>query len=62
LIVGLVLLLLHARLGRDGGGTTVTPDDSRLARADDRGGGRFGFGDEGLGDGGLQPTARHRTA
>jgi predicted anti-sigma-YlaC factor YlaD len=61
-IVGLVLLLLHARLGRDGGGATVTPDDSRLGRADGRDGGRFGFGDEGFGDGGLQPTARHRAA
>jgi predicted anti-sigma-YlaC factor YlaD len=61
-IVGLVLLLLHARLGRDGGGTTVTPDDSRFAGADGRDGSRFGFGDEGFGDGGLQPTAHHRAA
>jgi predicted anti-sigma-YlaC factor YlaD len=57
-IVGLVLLLLHARLGRDGGGTAVaSPDDGT--------GGRHGdaeLGDGRFGDGGLQPSAHHRAA
>jgi predicted anti-sigma-YlaC factor YlaD len=62
-VVGLVLLLLHARLSRRGGGAAAH-GDPRPSRADARGGGRLGgrFGDEGLGDGGLQPTAHHRAA
>jgi predicted anti-sigma-YlaC factor YlaD len=56
-VVGLVLLLLHARLSRDGGGTTSAAGNEAPTRTDD---GRFGEGD--LGTGGLQPTAHHRAA
>jgi predicted anti-sigma-YlaC factor YlaD len=62
-VAGLALLLLHARLGRDGGGTTAT------GHAEGTGGGHHGdaefgggFGDGGFGDGGLQPSAHHRAA
>jgi predicted anti-sigma-YlaC factor YlaD len=58
-IIGLVLLLLHARLGRDGGGTSATGPDEGT------GGGRHGdaeFGGRRFGDGGLQPSAHHRAA
>ncbi len=60
-IVGLVLLLLHARLTRDGGGNAGAPTDEEPTRAD---GGRFGrrFGTGGADGGGLQPTAHHRAA
>jgi predicted anti-sigma-YlaC factor YlaD len=62
-IVGLVLLLLHARLTRDGDGATGATSDSGTTGKDGRDGGRFGgFGDGGVDDGGLQPTAHHRAA
>ncbi|TWF81839.1 putative anti-sigma-YlaC factor YlaD [Pseudonocardia hierapolitana] len=58
-IIGLVLLLLHARLGRDGGGTTAASHEGETgdgSHGDETfGGGRFG-------DGGLQPSAHHRAA
>jgi predicted anti-sigma-YlaC factor YlaD len=57
-VAGLVLLLLHARLGRDGGGTTG-------GRIDDAHGDRRPDADlDGpwFGDGGLQPSAHHRAA
>jgi predicted anti-sigma-YlaC factor YlaD len=57
-IIGLALLLLHARLDRRGGGTT---GDAGPVRAEDRG--RFARrADGGFDDGGLQPTAHHRAA
>jgi hypothetical protein len=58
-IIGLALLWLHARLGRDGGGTTAAGHDDRPS------GGRRrdpGFGGTRSGDGGLQPSAHHRAA
>jgi predicted anti-sigma-YlaC factor YlaD len=63
-IVGLVLLLLHARLSQDGGGTTGASGDSGRTGKDGRDGGRVGraFGDGGVDGGGLQPTAHHRAA
>jgi predicted anti-sigma-YlaC factor YlaD len=58
-IIGLVLLLVHARLGRDGGGATGSGQDDSAPgdRRRDAGvrGPRFG-------DGGLQPSAHHRAA
>jgi predicted anti-sigma-YlaC factor YlaD len=57
-ILGLVLLLLRARLDRNGGGTT---GDTGPTRARDRG--RFDRrADGGFDEGGLQPTAHHRAA
>ncbi len=63
-IAGLVLLLVHARLGRGGGGTTRTSDasPSRADRSADRSDDRSRPDDGHHGDGGLQPTARHRAA
>lgn len=64
-VAGLVLLLLHARLGRDGGGTRVTAhDDGATAHdgATGTGHGNSGFGGRRFGDGGLQPSAHHRAA
>jgi predicted anti-sigma-YlaC factor YlaD len=58
-VAGLVLLLLHARLGRDGGGA------ARTGRGDGARGGRSRDADVGgprFGDGGLQPSAHHRAA
>ncbi|TQM12067.1 zf-HC2 domain-containing protein [Pseudonocardia kunmingensis] len=59
-VAGLVLLLVHARLGRGGGGTTGTSRAGARRSAarhlhDDR-------PDGGHADGGLQPTAHHRAA
>jgi predicted anti-sigma-YlaC factor YlaD len=63
-VAGLVLLLLHARLGRDGGGTRVTAHDGTTAHdeATGTGHGNSGFGGGRFGDGGLQPSAHHRAA
>lgn len=58
-IIGLALLLLHARLDRDGGRSTgsagrgPTPTEARDGER---------FGDGGFSEGGLQPTAHHRAA
>jgi predicted anti-sigma-YlaC factor YlaD len=59
-VAGLLLLLVHTRLGRGGGGTTRTsgtgaPTGAAEHHHDDR-------PDDGRADGGLQPTARHRAA
>ncbi|OZM81402.1 zf-HC2 domain-containing protein [Pseudonocardia sp. MH-G8] len=59
-VAGLILLLVHARLGRGGGGTTSTSDTPAPTVADDdRHDDRPGAGHA---DGGLEPTARHRAA
>jgi predicted anti-sigma-YlaC factor YlaD len=60
-IIGLLLLLVHARLGGHGGGTTADApgDGAAHHRGTELGGPRFGDG--GL-DGGLQPSAHHRAA
>jgi len=59
-VVGLVLLLLHARLGRRGGGTAARTGPEPAA---DAGTGRDeGSRGDGFAGGGLQPTAQHRAA
>jgi predicted anti-sigma-YlaC factor YlaD len=58
-IVGLALLLLHARLGHGGGGTAAVSPDSGTS-GDRHGDADFGRGR--YGDGGLQPSAHHRAA
>jgi predicted anti-sigma-YlaC factor YlaD len=55
-IVGLVLLLLHARLGSRGGGTRAEAAPEPAPGRDQRTDG------EGFAGGGLQPTAHHRAA
>ncbi|GAA5139604.1 zf-HC2 domain-containing protein [Pseudonocardia adelaidensis] len=55
-IVGLVLLLLHARLGRRGGGTAAEAVSEPVAGHDG------GVDGEGFAGGGLQPTAHHKAA
>ena len=64
-VIGLVLLLLHARFGR-GGSTTAgrgrARSEGRAGRRSGGGAGHQRFGDTGFGDGGLQPTAHHRAA
>jgi len=58
-IAGLALLLLHARLGRDGGGTTASAHDDGPNGTGHR---ATRFGRPRFGDGGLQPSAHHRAA
>jgi predicted anti-sigma-YlaC factor YlaD len=57
-IAGLALLLLHARLGRDGGTTAAAHDDGPggTRHRDPR------FGRPRFGDGGMAPSAHHRAA
>jgi predicted anti-sigma-YlaC factor YlaD len=56
-VAGLVLLLLHARLGRDGGSTAGgRNDDAHGGERDPEIGGPW------FGDGGLQPSAHHKAA
>lgn len=62
-VVGLVLLLLHARTGRDDGGAAASSADTGSSGGRDAGRDRFGDGfDGGFGDAGLQPSAHHRAA
>jgi len=61
-VAGLVLLLVHRRLGRGGGGTAAAPEADPVrgtepVRYDRRDGGQ-----DDQDGGGLQPTAQHRAA
>ncbi|MHA6617822.1 zf-HC2 domain-containing protein [Pseudonocardia sp. DLS-67] len=55
-VIGLVLLLLHARLGRLGGGTAAETAPETVTGRDE------GVDGDGFAEGGLQPTAHHRAA